>query len=218
MSFGKPKKDAPSRSGTKKLSNDTQDLIAGLLKDTNLSKRQQEAMKQHLTGGVVSRVAKAPPPRVAYPKVGGGPSNPLPVASRFSGIRLKEDIVRHNPDVYEREQFRGGGKIGQDREAMKESLCKTMEYHGKTAAQRKADLEWYMRKKEMEEANKAPKLQPISDKDAMVDEILAAINERQQFLEDMTNLGQGGKYEKQIKAEVGAKLALLRQLGVDTNC
>jgi hypothetical protein len=46
-----------------------------------------------------------------------------------------------------------------------------MEYHGKGAAQRQEDREWYERKKALEEAAKAPKMQPITDKDAMIDEV-----------------------------------------------
>jgi hypothetical protein len=51
---------------------------------------------------------------------------------------------------------------------------------------------------------------------ACVEQILGAISERQQFLVEMTDLGQGDKYQAQIKTEVAQKMALLRSLGVET--
>jgi len=173
-------------------------------------------MKQRLTGGTVSGVAKAPPPTIAYPKVGRGPTAPPPGGGRFSSIRLKSDMMLKDPQVYTREQYKTGGDRGIDRELAKDELAKTMEYHGKGAAQRQEDREWYERKKAREEAGKAPKMHPITDKDAMIDEILGAISERQQFLVEMTDLGQGDKYQAQIKTEVAQKMALLRSLGVET--
>mmetsp|Transcript_31785 Transcript_31785/g.61234 ORF Transcript_31785/g.61234 Transcript_31785/m.61234 type:complete len:96 (+) Transcript_31785:1102-1389(+) len=91
-----------------------------------------------------------------------------------------------------------------------------MEYNGRSEEERKEDLDRYLAKQERLQTTKPPLQAPVTDKDAMVDEILHAIDERRFFLAEMESLGQGDKYTKQIKAEISAKLLILKRLGVDT--
>mmetsp|Transcript_39772 Transcript_39772/g.55230 ORF Transcript_39772/g.55230 Transcript_39772/m.55230 type:complete len:221 (+) Transcript_39772:378-1040(+) len=213
MSFGPVKS---KESNKNEVSSETQKLIDSMLKQTDLSHRQQKAMKAHLTGAAPpSGIAKTKKQPVAVPVVGKGSGTaPLPMCGRFSGIKLKSDIVRENPEVYQREQFRGGGNVGRNGDIEKDKLAKTMEYKGRSAEQRQADLDKYNAKLAAEEAAKL-KQPEVSDRDAMIDEVLQSISERQLFLEDMRAMGQAEKYEKQIKSEVSTKLALLKRMGVD---
>jgi hypothetical protein len=89
-----------------------------------------------------------------------------------------------------------------------------MQFNGRTARERAEDVAALKRK---QAARPQPAQAPAAEsKEAIIDEVLAGIDERQQFLAAMVAAGRGGQYEDLIKGEIAEKLVMLQRLGVDT--
>mmetsp|Transcript_2689 Transcript_2689/g.7614 ORF Transcript_2689/g.7614 Transcript_2689/m.7614 type:complete len:131 (+) Transcript_2689:609-1001(+) len=105
-----------------------------------------------------------------------------------------------------------------DREKEKDRLARRFEL-GREAAEivEAKELEINARVR-LGEPAKAPTPQTKQSqeppKEQLIDQILAEIDERRMFLENMRSRGQGQRYEAQIKAEIAGRMAELRQMGI----
>jgi hypothetical protein len=129
-------------------------------------------------------------------------------------IRTKKMILQRDPTAYQREQFVSNMIYNKDIEKEKRKLQTYMASNGITD-----NPEEYLqvfpeigtqRRKIMENG-----IRDHYDEDEKLDEVDMLINEikeRQEFLSDMTKLGQGKKYKNKIQFEINKRMAKLEEL------
>ncbi|KAK9823514.1 hypothetical protein WJX72_003340 [[Myrmecia] bisecta] len=146
-------------------------------------------------------------PRVGLNKHAGQLSPPL---ARPAGRKALQDVLRDSPS--ERDRFAGAAP-GVDREAEKDRLALTFELgrEGMQARQQAASTaqSLHQSQRAMQSAD-----QHVDPKEALIDQIVAEIQERREFLESARQQGQPSPCEARLKAEISSRLAELRRLGV----
>ncbi|GAQ77861.1 hypothetical protein KFL_000040610 [Klebsormidium nitens] len=123
----------------------------------------------------------------------------------FSGKKMQENILKDNPP--QRERFRGAAP-GRDLNVEKERLALIMQFKGKTpeeiAEGMKAEqFSSAATKKKVRETVREEKLET---REQVVDRLLAEVEERQDFLREMRDLGRGKEYEAKMLGEIQIKM------------
>ena len=128
-----------------------------------------------------------------------------------SGIRTKEAIAAANPRAPEPWTGRGVPR-GRDNDAEKARLQRRMELHGKET------LPPPRRLSEMARDGRAPSPPPprrktrVQEMEEMFSAIVGEIEEREEFLAEMRELGRAERYEREIAAEVAERVNQLKGL------
>ncbi len=170
-----------------------------------------------LAGG---SVAAAPPERpklhrrnpggVVFPVVGRRRPDPPP--DRFaSGIRTKEAIAAANPRAPEPWTGRGVPR-GRDNDAEKARLQRRMELHGKETPPPPRRLSEMARDGRELEPTPPRRKTRVQEMEEMFSAIVGEIEEREEFLAEMRELGRAERYEREIAAEVAERVNQLKGL------
>ena len=162
---------------------------------------------------VVRPTAHAKSHGVVAPRVGAGASAPPDPRDFRPGIKPLATIEREAPprEVWDGTQTRRG----RDNEAAKDSLAATMAHHGRTAAQRAANLAAReraaaanARESDALEKERTRRMSPEEMCDAIHDEI----DERWAFLARMERAGRGDEHRAKITAEISQRVRQLERL------
>ena len=172
-----------------------------------------------LAGG---SVAAAPPERpklhrrnpggVVFPVVGRRRPDPHAPPDRFAtGIRTKEAIAAANPRAPEPWTGRGVPR-GRDNDAEKARLQRRMELHGKETLPPPRRLSEMARDGRELEPTPPMRKTRVQEMEEMFSAIVGEIEEREEFLAEMRELGRAERYEREIAAEVAERVNQLKGL------
>lgn len=172
-----------------------------------------------LAGG---SVAAAPPERpklhrrnpggVVFPVVGRRRPDPHAPPDRFAtGIRTKEAIAAANPRAPEPWTGRGVPR-GRDNDAEKARLQRHMELHGKETLPPPRRLSEMARDGRELEPTPPRRKTRVQEMEEMFSAIVGEIEEREEFLAEMRELGRADRYEREIAAEVAERVNQLKGL------
>ncbi|ORX82945.1 hypothetical protein BCR32DRAFT_267329 [Anaeromyces robustus] len=197
-------------------SQSTQNLVKSMMKSSRLTYSQQQILDNLLQEGVAfpptNYFKQSPQKKQIHPiNIYNGRciyQNSKPK------IRTKQMILRRDPTAYQREQFISNMKYNKDTEKEKMKLQAYMASNGLTS-----NPEEYLktfpeigsqRRKIMEKGhdNDFEQYEEIDEVNMLINEI----KERQEFLNDMTQLGQGKKYKNKIQFEINERIATLEKL------
>jgi len=126
-------------------------------------------------------------------------------------IRTRQMILRRDPTAYQREQYVSHIQFDKNTENEKMKLQTYMASNGLTS-----DPDEYLNT--FPEAGSQRNRHRNDEEDTIVEEIdevnmlINEIKERQEFLNDMTKLGQGKKYKNKIQFEINERMAKLEKL------
>ena len=142
---------------------------------------------------------------VAVPRVGvyRGPER-KPLVDCLPHRRAEEDI-RANEGGFERPRA-PAGKPGMSSDAKKDQLAQKNQFFGKTPQEVLAEHPRFIR-----QGGRAPAPQK-ADEHQLAAAIGDEIHERQQFLDEMTSLGQGHVHQQRIESEIAERMRELKTL------
>ena len=131
---------------------------------------------------------------------------------RFAtGIRTKEAIAAANPRAPEPWTGRGVPR-GRDNDAEKARLQRRMELHGKETLPPPRRLSEMARDGRTLEPTPPRRKTRVQEMEEMFSAIVGEIEEREEFLAEMRELGRAERYEREIAAEVAARVNQLKGL------
>lgn len=164
-------------------------------------KPRQKTAEQIENDRLAARPKLKPKPEIRVPKCGikhEAPVKELPMR------RKPLTAIRAESNDYEPEQYRPSGIVSKKNLAHeKERLQAAMEKYGAEGSPAST-------------ARTQPAPSRVNEdvpyKEQLYDQLIAEIEERHRFLEEMEALGQRKQYEAQVKAEISQRLAELRKL------
>lgn len=221
MAFGPTRRPDAPRGGA--LSKRAEGVLAGLLAETTLTRRQQQnILKEATADGTLPRAKEAANQgRLKRPaKVQRRPVMPMfPPTDIRTGKKTAAAIHAEHPPM-ERDLFVGAAP-GRDNEREKDRLARRHEFahlskeeHAREEAQRDALSRSAPARRAVKAAQPAaPAPSKEAMEDALTDSILAEIEERKAFLEEARAAGRAGQYEAEIKAQIADRVVQLRRLG-----
>ncbi|KAL1523593.1 hypothetical protein AB1Y20_018529 [Prymnesium parvum] len=185
----------------------TQALLDKMMKQSNIPASEQRKLRAIANGA-------NPPPVRRVAREGVTMMHTLPYEDPLRGVAINPRIVggqqrKSHADIvdatrgYERERFRGGPRVV-DRDVQKTALQDKMTY-GRHAPVR------------TEGAGSSTKSKPAvvkaeSEAASLHSKVSAEIEERQQFLQQMSALGKGEEHERVIKMQIDERMGELRAL------
>ncbi len=169
------------------------------------------------TGSVAPAPPKAPgfhrrnPGGVVAPVVGRRRPDRAPPDRLASGIRTKDAIAAANPRAPEPWTGRGVPR-GRDNDAEKARLQRRMELHGKETLPPPRRLSEMARDGRELEPTPPRRKTRVQEMEEMFSAIVGEIEEREEFLAEMRELGRAERYEREIAAEVAERVNQLKGL------
>ena len=128
-----------------------------------------------------------------------------------SGIRTKDAIAAANPRAPEPWTGRGVPR-GRDNDAEKARLQRRMELHGKETLPPPRRLSEMARDGRELEPTPPRRKTRVQEMEEMFSAIVGEIEEREEFLAEMRELGRAERYEREIAAEVAERVNQLKGL------
>ncbi|XP_063052985.1 UPF0193 protein EVG1 [Engraulis encrasicolus] len=169
-------------------SKETQEMLKLMMKESRLTNFQQRKLDSHFRNGEAL-------PLSCNPTSSSPPPQPKATAAKTAAPSLSAKPLRRQAedcragDNYKRERFRPSAT--RDLEKEKKRLQNILAGQDCTPKQPRRE-----QKKPIEEEEERDRFQ----------EVLCEIEERKQFLEEMTSLGMGGQYQHIINTEISQKI------------